>query len=374
VSAVENVEKAGNAGYQDRHMEAIFKQGLSFSGFERDMLWLNLGTRKVLDISGLSGIDSISDARGSLFADFDNDGDLDVFMVALQGEGHHLFRNNVGQDHGFLRVTLEGTKSGRDAYGAIVRVGTSAGTLTKIKAGGSGYLSQSDPRLLFGLGSDAEAAFVEVTWPGGAKQRFERVPAGTSMNVVEGREGYQRIAEKRFRLPDPPTSEEAVLAKLAVAKGAPFPNIALRRPGGGAAVKMRSLMKTDRRCLVNLWATWCTSCSKEMPELQKLYAPLREAGVDLVGLSLDAEAAPVPGYLKAKGIKYPVYVAGEDAAPKIFANGQMVLPMSVLLDARGRIMEVFSGWSERTRRELERLASKPAAAASPLSTMQSGAR
>src|SRR5215467_3100329 len=106
---------------------------------------MNIGGKKFMDISGVSGIDSITDGRAAVFADFDNDGDEDVFLTTIL-----LFRNNVGQDSHWLRILLEGGKeTGRDAYGSVVRVKTSAGTLTKVKAGGSGFLSQNDPRLLF---------------------------------------------------------------------------------------------------------------------------------------------------------------------------------------------------------------------------------
>jgi len=97
-------------------------------------LYLNLGTRKFLEVSGVSGIDSISDGRAAVFADFDNDGDLDVFLTTIQGQTHLLFRNNVGQAGNYVRVSLEGTSGlGLDAYGAIVRLRTSSGVLTKIK-------------------------------------------------------------------------------------------------------------------------------------------------------------------------------------------------------------------------------------------------
>src|SRR5688500_14544176 len=88
----------------------MFGEGFSFSGYERDPLYLNTGAKKFVDISGVSGIDSITDGRAGVFADFDNDGDLDVFMTVIQGQSHHLFRNNVGQDNNWLRVSLEGGK------------------------------------------------------------------------------------------------------------------------------------------------------------------------------------------------------------------------------------------------------------------------
>ncbi|HVG38334.1 MAG TPA: ASPIC/UnbV domain-containing protein, partial [Pyrinomonadaceae bacterium] len=78
-------------------------------------------------------------------------------------------------------------ETGRDAYGAVVRVKTTAGTLTKIKAGGSGFISQHDPRLLFGLGADATALGVEVTWPNGRVEKFMGdLRAGSTLLLRKG--------------------------------------------------------------------------------------------------------------------------------------------------------------------------------------------
>ena len=124
--------------------------GFSFSGYERNLLSMNVGQGRYVDISGVSGADSISDGRGSVFADLDNDGDSDIFLTTAQGEAHYLFRNNVGNRNGFVRVDLVGTRGAADAFGAVVRVKMSAGIQTRIKAGGSGFLSHHDSRLLFG--------------------------------------------------------------------------------------------------------------------------------------------------------------------------------------------------------------------------------
>ncbi|HEX8119261.1 MAG TPA: VCBS repeat-containing protein, partial [Pyrinomonadaceae bacterium] len=125
-----NDEKQGKGALRNDQDRLMFGEGFSFSGYERDPLYMNTGAKKFVDISGVSGIDSITDGRASVFADFDNDGDLDVFMTSIQGESHHLFRNNVGQENNYLRVVLEGAGAetgGREAFGAVVRVKTSAG-------------------------------------------------------------------------------------------------------------------------------------------------------------------------------------------------------------------------------------------------------
>ncbi len=204
LASAEGLEKAGNEEYHGAQMGRIFKEGLSFAGSERDALFMNLGDGKFRDISALSEIDSISDGRGAIFADFDNDGDLDVVTTTSQRAACLLFRNNAGQENNFLRVTLEGTRSGRHAYGAIVRLKTSHGIQTRIQSAGSGFVSVHDPRLLFGLGADETAEWLEVTWPSGLKQRAGGIQARDSLKLKEGAEAAERVTESRFRLADPP--------------------------------------------------------------------------------------------------------------------------------------------------------------------------
>ena len=171
-------------GFMGEHL-ALLKKGYSFSGYERDKVWINKGDGTFYDISGISGADSISDGRAAVFGDFDNDGDLDIFLRAMHGQATFLFRNEIGQEKNSLRVVLTGTRSGKDAFGAVVRVKTPAGILTKVKHGGGRYLAQSDPRLLFGLGDAEKVDWIEVTWPNGAKQRVEGGSAGSTIRITE---------------------------------------------------------------------------------------------------------------------------------------------------------------------------------------------
>jgi len=172
-------------------MKPLIQGGFSLGGFQRDVLFINLGTKRYFEISGISGIDSDTDGRSAIYADFDNDGDLDVFLTTIQGKSNLLFRNNVGQNSSWVRVSLKGTNSGHDAFGTIVRVKYSNGVQTKVKLGGEGYLSQHDPRLLFGIGADLRVDEIEVIWPSGLKQRFENISAGTHMRITEGQDKFE---------------------------------------------------------------------------------------------------------------------------------------------------------------------------------------
>ncbi|MBL8169606.1 MAG: ASPIC/UnbV domain-containing protein [Acidobacteria bacterium] len=341
----------------------LLGKGFSFSGYERDTLFLNLGKSesgqvKYTEISGVSGIDHVSDGRASVFADFDNDGDLDVFMSTIQGQAHLLFRNNVGQTNHWLRVALAGQQGGRDAFGAVVRVKTSAGILTKIKAGGAGFQSQHDPRLLFGLGRDAQAEWVEVTWPNGRQQRIANVAAGSSLLVTEGVDKFEAVRETKACLPDPLTREDLLLQTLKLKKGQPFPALTVNRLTGARA-PLSASFKRGRRTLINLWATWCGPCAKEMPELEHLAPGLRAQGIDLIGVSIDTEGVGVvKEFLRRRPVSYPIFNIGEQGIAQIFAGDEAAVPLSALLDERGHVQQVIGGWSRQTKREFEALTKK----------------
>ncbi|MEE8278625.1 MAG: ASPIC/UnbV domain-containing protein, partial [Thermoanaerobaculia bacterium] len=322
----------------------------------RDQLMLNLGEGKFLDISGVSGMDSITDGRGAVFADFDNDGDLDVFVRALHGTAHLMFRNNVGNANGFLRMALEGRESGRDAFGAVVRVKTSSGILTKVKSAGSGYLSQSDPRLLFGMGEDAKAEWLEVTWPSGRRERLDGPPANSSWLLVEGESKLRLVADARGWLPDPFTEDEARWYSVRVRKGDTFPSLPVTLLDGNPAT-FASLLEPGRPTLVNLWATWCIPCRKEMPELERIHEAAGEKGLRVIGISIDDATTRdrVPEFLKEMGVSYPIAVAEAEFIRNFYTTDNVAVPISLLLDADGKITELLPGWTPETRRRLEAL-------------------
>jgi peroxiredoxin len=358
VAASEKEEQAGSEQYHEDHMGAIFKKGFSFSGYERDLLSLNLGQGKFLAISGISGVDSISDGRGSVFGDFDNDGDPDIFLTTAQGEAHYLFRNNVGAQNGFLRIDVQGTRAARDAFGTVVRVKTASGLQTKLKTGGSGFLSHHDSRLLFGLGEDDAAEWVEVVWPDRSVQRFENVPAGSAIRVVQGSSDFTALDERRFGLADPLDKEETFLAGLGFALGERFPDLNLTADSG-EPLKLHQLLRSGRHTLLNIWATWCTPCAQEMPELQKLYPDLTGAGVDLVGVSVDLDTVEhVSAYIRERKITYPIYTTDEAALETLYPRGEATVPLTLLLDGEGRVLEIHSGWSRRTEQGLHDLISR----------------
>jgi len=123
-------------------------------------------------------------ARGAAFADFDQDGALDL-LVTTNGGPAYLFRN-TGTRNASVRFRLAGTKSNRSGVGTRVRVLTSRGWLWQTLKAGQGYCSQSELALHFGLDHDQSAATVEVHWPSGVSETFKNVAGSQTHLLKEG--------------------------------------------------------------------------------------------------------------------------------------------------------------------------------------------
>ena len=122
--------------------------------------------------------------RSSAYADIDGDGDLDV-VITSNGGAARLFRNDSGNENGWIRLLLKGTKSNRDGIGAKVVVTSGDVTQTRQLFPAKGYLSSVEMPLTFGLGKADEADRVEVTWPSGAKQEWKNLRSGTKTTLEE---------------------------------------------------------------------------------------------------------------------------------------------------------------------------------------------
>ena len=157
---------------------------------QRQLYW-NVGGGRFKDISNESGpgIEEKWSSRGSAVGDLDNDGSLDV-VINNMGDRPSLLRNS-GKLRKWLLVRLVGSQSNRDGIGARVYVDVGGRRLSGEMQGGSGYLSQNDPRLHFGLADDARYERIEVEWPGGHREVFA---AGEANRIVVLKEGEGRSA------------------------------------------------------------------------------------------------------------------------------------------------------------------------------------
>src|SRR5256714_2602682 len=126
--------------------------------------------------------------RAAVAVDLDNDGDVDIVTNEFNGKPQ-LLVSDLAQRHRvrFLKIHLQGTRTNRDGLGAIVTVALPRGRqITKVADGKSGYLSQSDLPLYFGLAGAEGAAQIRVRWPSGRVQQIAGpIAPNQTLEIVE---------------------------------------------------------------------------------------------------------------------------------------------------------------------------------------------
>jgi len=164
----------------------IFHGGLIHLIPQEHTLFRGVGNGKFADVSRDAGpvLSERTTARGACFADYDNDGKVDAFAVNLGAKGTLL--HNVSTDTGhWVSIKLRGTKSNRDGIGARVEVMAGGKRWTAERVAGSGYLSQDDGRLHFGLGAATTIDKLTIRWPSGREQMLEKASVDRVLTVEE---------------------------------------------------------------------------------------------------------------------------------------------------------------------------------------------
>jgi len=122
--------------------------------------------------------------RGCAWGDFDNDGKPDLLLFENAGPTRLLKNETADQNH-WLGIRLEGTRGNRNGYGAEVRATIGGVTQRRWVRSGGSYLSHSDTRALFGLGSATVVDRLEVRWPSGATSVEERLTPDRYLTLKE---------------------------------------------------------------------------------------------------------------------------------------------------------------------------------------------
>ena len=133
-------------------------------------------------------------ARGAVFGDLDNDGDVDIVINNLDGAAQVL-RNDGGNSSNSVLIKTVGVKSNRDGIGARVKI--VSGDLTQVDEvrSGDSYISQSDLRLHFGLEKRTKIDLIEVRWPSGTVDKITNINANKILTI---KEGQGLISQKDF--------------------------------------------------------------------------------------------------------------------------------------------------------------------------------
>jgi hypothetical protein len=153
---------------------------------EKPLLFENKRGRFV-DVSAQSGpaFQKVFAGRGIAVGDLDNDGDSD-FLFLNNGQAPAIVRNEGGNRHSWIGLNPQGKSSNRDGIGVRFTYSVEGKQRIHYVAGGSGYQSSHDRRVILGFGEQEETGKIRVNWPSGKVDLFEDLEMGRYHTVVEG--------------------------------------------------------------------------------------------------------------------------------------------------------------------------------------------
>jgi hypothetical protein len=166
----------------------IFHGGLIHLIPQEHTLFRGVGAAHFQDVSREAGpvLSVRTTARGACFADYDNDGKVDAFLVNLGARGTLV--HNISETTGhWVAIKLRGTKSNRDGIGARIEVYAGGKRWTAERVASSGYLSQDDDRVHFGLGAAESIDKIQIHWPSGREQTLEKQAVNRIITIEEPR-------------------------------------------------------------------------------------------------------------------------------------------------------------------------------------------
>ncbi|MEM6674354.1 MAG: ASPIC/UnbV domain-containing protein [Planctomycetota bacterium] len=340
----------GSAGFLARHNSQIFAEGRSFSGNERDRLFLNDGAATFTDVSDLSGADSPNDGRAVIALDVDDDGDLDLFVHETQRERHALYRNDLAAAGAFVKLRLRATTGNAEAIGATVSISAGERRTAQVLSRGAGFLSCQAPELVFGLGG-AEAATAEVLWPGGSRERFEGLARGGRYELVEGSGRAVPYDARPRPLPTPK------LPGLRVGVGDRVEPFVVADGAGDDLTVDPATLAEDGRLYLNLWASYCAPCVAELPLLEDWHD---RSDTNALAVSVDAPSAQAKAleilqkrtsgldarFVREATLRDP---DGTRTLDDVVDLARLPLPTTLVLDGAGVVVDVIQGPIEGPR-------------------------
>ncbi len=335
---------------------------MSWSGHERKCVHLNTGTGRFADVSIVSGIDYFDDGRGGAPVDWDQDGDLDLWVTNRTGPQVRFLRNETESGNAFVAFKLQGDgkSTNRDAIGARVEVvleGDGGQRLIKTLRAGEGFLSQAGKWVHFGLGKSPRIHSVVVRWPAGGTETFagvgihRRYLLEQGTGVAKSWSKDRSVSLKPSPLPEATTSTQS---RSVLATRFPLPRT---NYVGFDGVEHPFMELVGKPVLINVFASWCGPCRTELSDFAARSMDLRAAGVEVVALSVDGLNGDSSSAEQANKLidelKFPFAsgMAKEEWMNRVIAfykaqfhrHPPLPIPTSFLLDGAGRLVVLYKG-------------------------------
>jgi tetratricopeptide (TPR) repeat protein/peroxiredoxin len=327
------------------------RSDLSWSGFERNVCFLNNRDGTFTDAAGVLGLDFLDDSRSFVFADIDHDGRQEIVLKNRSGPQLRVLRNAMQHIGHSISFILRGEKSNRDAIGAAITVESGGHRQTKYLQAGSGFLGQHSKELFFGLG-ESDAVRATVRWPSGVIQTFDHLPANHRITLHEGAANFDatpfaagsalsKASGEAAILPLPEQVETWLIEPLSAPKFS-LPDTA------GNTLTLKSFQGAP------LLLTFCSTRSQASnDQLQLLRSLSSDSNLHLLAIVVEDPPDPekVRAFAKQHAFPFPLVCGGSEVAGVyniIYRylydrRRDLPIPASFLIDDGGKIVKVYQG-------------------------------
>ena len=346
-----------------RNLNLRISEGNSFSGYERNPFFINLEGKGFANVSGLLSSDFDDDGRAVATADWDHDGDLDLWITNRTSPRIRLLRNNHPQHDESVAIRLigNGTTTNRDAIGARVTISPESHSehrqIRTVRAG-EGFLTQSSSWVHFGLGGFDKKLRVQVEWPGGETETLNGLNAGKRYLINQSK-GVREIQLNFPVVDDIPVSqidETGQEEGLWLVNRIPFPKLVYKDKEGTVKSTREFIGKP---VLVNLWAAWCEDCLQELSEFAENQEKILDLGATILALNADGlttdgqEAATLDGWSELSRLGFGL--ESGKARPENLGKMEILIefltsrrkplsiPTSFLIDSKGELAAIYQG-------------------------------
>jgi tetratricopeptide (TPR) repeat protein len=333
----------------------LIRSDSTWSGFERNVFYLNNGDGTFSDVSGVVGLDCMEDSRTFVLADFDHDGRQEMVLKNRNGPQLRLFKNVMPDLPAAIAFRLTGKKSNRDAIGACVTVETELGRQTRWLQAGSGFLAQHSKELFFGLGAVKGPVRATIRWPSGLLQNLADLPLGHRIWVEEGAPASRIVPfVKSSNSPIAPIAEISEPEVLPTSTEswllAPIqaPDFSLRGKDGGPESLFARRGKPVLICFLSASAA---GSEDHLNQLEKLNSRGGREGLQILVIDVDAaQSADNEKTIQHRATRtFPILQANSDVVAiynllfrSLFdRHRDLSLPTSFLIDEAGDIVKIY---------------------------------